>query len=94
MLLFSHEFAQNFWKTGEPITFQVPTQEFQRVMPDGKVVTVKRRPYIRRTSRADVWKYHLREMAVADEPLRYIRKYLMVEEDLDAEDIDIESKGA
>ena len=34
-LLFSHEFAQNFWKAGEKITFLVPKQTFLRTRPDG-----------------------------------------------------------
>jgi len=83
ILLFSHEFASTFWKAGEHITFQVPPQTFQRVGPDGKVSTVTRKSYTRRSAREDVWRYHLREMAVAEEPLRYMRRYLRVEEELD-----------
>ncbi len=85
VLLFSHEFAQNFWKAGERITFQIPTQTFQRIKPDGSIVTVTRKSYTRRSAREDVWKYHLREMAVAEEPLRYMRRYLRVEDDLEEE---------
>ncbi|MBS1815973.1 MAG: hypothetical protein JSS87_13955 [Acidobacteria bacterium] len=85
MLLFSPEFAQSFWKSGEQITFAVPQQEFQRVLPNGKVLTVKRKAFTRRTSRPDVWKYHLREMAASEEPLRYLRKYLHIEEALEEE---------
>ena len=81
-LLFSHEFANAFWKAGEDITFTVPSQSFQRPMPDGTLKTVKRKSFIRRSSRHDAWRYHLREMAFAEEPLRYLRKYLNVEEDL------------
>lgn len=84
-LLFSHEFAQNFWKAGELMTFQVPTQTFQRAMADGSVREVTRKGYTRRSAREDVWRYHLREMAAADEPLRYIRRFLRVQEDLDEE---------
>lgn len=84
-LLFSHEFASTFWKSGAEMTFQVPTQTFERVMPDGSISTVTRKPFTRRSARRDVWRYHLREMAVAEEPLRYIRKYLAVEEELDDE---------
>ena len=84
-LLFSHEFASNFWKTGVDITFEVPAQNFQRLMPDGTMRTVARKPFIRRSSRRDVWRYHLREMALADEPLRYLRKYMHIEEQLDSE---------
>jgi hypothetical protein len=88
VLLFSHEFASSFWKTGEPITFQVSKQIFQRRMADGTVGSVNRKAYTRRSSREDVWRYHLRELAVAEEPLRYMRRYLRVEEDL--EDMEIE----
>jgi hypothetical protein len=75
-LLFSHEFAQKFWKAGEKITFLVPTQTFQRSKPDGSIGTVTRKGYTRRSGREDAWKYHLRELAVVDEPLRYMRRYL------------------
>jgi hypothetical protein len=81
-LLFSHEFAIAFWKPGAEITFQVPTQTFQRRAPDGSIQTVTRKPFIRRSARRDAWRYHLREMALAEEPLRYIRRYLHVEDEL------------
>ena len=84
-LLFAHEFAESFWKSGEMITFQVPGQTFQRKNPDGTIGTVTRKSYMRRSGRGDAWKYHLREMALADEPLRYMRKYLRVEDELDVE---------
>ena len=80
-LLFSHEFAMAFWKPGAEITFQVPAQTFPRRMPDGTIQTIQRKPFIRRSARKDAWRYHLREMALAEEPLRYIRRYLNVEED-------------
>lgn len=82
-LLFSHEFAQSFWKAGELMTFQVPTQTFSRAMADGSVRVVTRKAYTRRSAREDVWRYHLREMAVAEEPLKYIRRFVRVAEDLD-----------
>ncbi len=82
-LLFSHEFAQSFWKAGEKITFMVPKQTFLRTKPDGSIGTVMRKGYTRRSSREDAWKYHLRELAVAEDPLRYMRRYLRVEEELD-----------
>lgn len=81
-LLFSHEFAQSFWKSGSDITFQVPAQTFPRRMPDGTVQMVTRKPFTRRSVRKDAWRYHLREMALAEEPLRYIRRYLNVEDEL------------
>ena len=85
-LLFSHEFASSFWKAGERITFQVPTQTFTRRKADGTIATVSRKGYTRRSTRDDAWRYHLRELAVAEEPLRYMRKYLRVDEDLDLDD--------
>jgi len=91
-LLFSPEFARAFWKAGEPITFQVPSQSFQRRMADGSIATVTRKPFTRRSARKDAWRYHLREMALAEEPLRYIRKYLNVEEDLlDDTEVDLDT---
>ena len=86
-LLFSHDFAQHFWKPGSEITFEVPATSFQRVLPDGRVMTVTRKPFIRRSGRPDAWRYHLRQMALAEEPLRYVRKYLAVEEDLIEQDL-------
>jgi hypothetical protein len=84
-LLFSHEFASTFWKPGEPITFEVPQQTWQRRMADGSIGTVTRKGYTRRSAREDAWRYHLRELAVAPEPLRYMKRYLRVEEEMDEE---------
>jgi hypothetical protein len=89
-LLFSHEFASSFWKAGERITFQVPTQTFTRRKPDGTIGTVSRKGYTRRSARDDAWLYHLRELASAEEPLRYMRKYLRVEEELDPDDLELD----
>lgn len=85
-LLFSHEFASSFWKPGERFTFQVPSQTFTRRMKDGSIGTVNRKPFTRRSARDDAWRYHLREMAVAEEPLRYMRRYLRVEDELILDD--------
>jgi hypothetical protein len=86
-LLFSHEFASTFWKAGELMTFQVPTQSFMRKMKDGTIGTVKRKGYTRRSAREDAWLYHLKELAAAEEPLRYMRRYLRVEDELEAETV-------
>jgi len=85
-LLFSHEFASTFWKPGEVMTFQVPTQTFTRRMKDGSIGTVNRKGYTRRSTREDAWLYHLKEMAAAEEPLRYLRRYLRVEDELEEEE--------
>jgi hypothetical protein len=82
-LLFSHEFASKFWKAGEKITFQIPQQTFQRKKADGTIGTVVRKGYTRRSAREDAWLYHLREMAAAEEPLRYMKRYLRVEEEME-----------
>ncbi len=84
-LLFSHDFASNFWKSGNLMTFQVPQQSFKRRMADGSIGVVKRKAYTRRSAREDVWQYHLQQLAIAEEPLRYMRRYLRVEEDPGAE---------
>jgi hypothetical protein len=91
-LLFSHDFAAAFWKPGEDITFSIPAQTFQRVLPNGSVITVTRKQFTRRSARPDAWRYHLRQMALAEEPLRYLRRYLNVEDDL-AEDVSTASPG-
>ena len=93
-LLFAHEFASSFWKNGERITFQVPTQTFTRRSRDGTIATVSRKAYTRRSARPDAWRYHLREMALAEEPLRYMRKYLNVDEDLNPGDEDQPTSAA
>ena len=85
-LLFSHEFASHFWKAGELMTFEVPTQTFKRRMADGSIGTVTRKAFTRRSARSDAWRYHLRELAMAEEPLRYMRRYLRVEDELTEEE--------
>jgi len=84
-LLFSHEFASSFWKPGTQISFQVPAQSFTRRMADGSIATVTRKPYTRRSARTDAWLYHLRELATSEDPLRTMRKYLRVEDELEAD---------
>ncbi|MGI8770846.1 MAG: hypothetical protein ACR2JE_05375 [Acidobacteriaceae bacterium] len=82
MLLFSHEFAVNFWKAGVQTNLLVPAVSYSRRDRHGNIVTVHRRAFSRRTLRADSWRYHLREMAAAPEPLKYIRRYVVLKEDL------------
>ena len=86
-LLFAHEFARHFWKKGTQITFVLPSQEYTRIDANGKVVTIKRKSFTRRSSRSTsntVWQYHLEQMAVWDEPLRYIRRFILTDEELEA----------
>ena len=49
----------------------------------GSVGTVVRKAYTRRSGREDAWRYHLRELAIAEEPLRYMRRYLRIEDELE-----------
>ncbi len=86
-LLFSHEFAQSFWKAGTAMTLQMPTQSFQRRMADGTIGTVERKSHLRRMVREDAWRFHLKEMAIQEEPLRYIRRFLRVQEELTPEPV-------
>jgi hypothetical protein len=81
-LLFSHVFARSFWLPGSNIAFIVPHSSFTRVSKDGATKVVERRGHTRRTAKADAWRYHLKTMAGSEEPLRYIRKFLLIEEDL------------
>lgn len=83
-LLFSHQFARHFWRPGRRMQFVVPTQEFERINRKGQRITVVRKAYTRRTMRGNVWEYHLREMAATEEPLLYIRRFLITEEELEA----------
>lgn len=85
-LLFSHEFARNFWKKGTQISFILPSREYTRLDKNGKVVTIRRKAFTRRTSRSTsntIWQYHLEQMAVWEEPLRYIRRFILTEEELE-----------
>jgi len=82
-LLFAHDFARAFWKQGSQISFVVPAATYTRRDKEGRIVTVTRKPFTRRTLKADPWKYHLREMAAHEEPVRYIRRFLVIEGDVE-----------
>jgi hypothetical protein len=85
ILVFSHAFAQAFFRSGERLTFVVPQQTYQVMRAAGDIRTVQRKAHLRRSSRKDVWMYHLGEMARASEPLRYLRRYLLTEEIMSGE---------
>jgi hypothetical protein len=85
-LLFSNEFARNFWKKGTQIRFTLPAQEYTRLDRKGQPVIIQRQAFTRRTSRSTsntIWQYHLEQMAVWDEPLRYIRRFILKEDELE-----------
>jgi hypothetical protein len=75
-LLFAHDFARSFWKAGAQMTFAVPSTTYTRVTTNGDVVRVTRKPFTRRMIKRDVWKYHLRQMAAADDPILYLSRFL------------------
>lgn len=81
-LVFAHEFAQAFWLKGSKMTFVVPNNQFTRVSKDGSTRVVERKGHIRRSVLPGAWRFHLKAMAVAEDPLRYLRKFLLIEEDL------------
>jgi len=77
-LLFSHEFAHAFWRPGSQIAFAVPAMSYSRVNGQGEVKQVNRKAFTRRTVKRDVWMYHLGQMAMADDPVAYLCKFLPV----------------
>ena len=81
-LLFSHEFAKTFWKAGLQMSFMVPAVSYPQRRKDGQIVTVHRRAFARRMLKADSWLYHLREMVEAPHPLKYIRRFVVLQEDI------------
>jgi hypothetical protein len=81
-LVFSHDFARSLWKRGAQMNFVVPASTYSRINSKGEIVTVKRKPFTRRTIKADVWKYHLRQMAISEDPIRYLKRFLPTHEEL------------
>jgi hypothetical protein len=75
-LVFSHDFARSFWRTGARISFIVPSITYPRINRQGEIVQVTRKPFTRRTIKPDVWKYHLRQMAGSEDPITYLRRFL------------------
>ena len=75
-LLFSHDFARCFWRSGAQMSFMVPAVTYPRVTARGEVMQVTRKPFTRRTIKADVWKYHLRQMAASEDPIGYLSRFL------------------
>jgi hypothetical protein len=80
-LIFSHDFARALWKKGEQMNFIVPTSTYRRMNCKGEIETIVRKPFTRRTIKADVWKYHLRQMAISDDPLLYLRRFVPQEDE-------------
>ena len=81
-LIFSHDFARAFWKKGAQMNFVVPGITYSRMNGKGQVVTIHRKAFTRRTIKADAWKYHLRQMALSDDPICYLKRFLPTHEEL------------
>jgi hypothetical protein len=79
-LLFSHDFARYYWRSGARISFVVPSVTYPRINRRGEVIQVTRKPFTRRTVKPDVWKYHLRQMAASEDPMHYLRRFLPTHE--------------
>jgi hypothetical protein len=75
-LLFSHDFARCFWRGGAHMIFLVPSITYDKVPVQDEVVQARRKPLARRTIKPGVWKYHLRQMAVAEDPIEYLCRFL------------------
>jgi hypothetical protein len=58
------------------MSFMVPSITYPRVTSLGEVVQVTRKPFTRRIIKADVWKYHLRQMAATENPIEYLCRFL------------------
>jgi len=75
-LIFSHEFASCFWRTGAQMSFAIPSVTYPRVNSFGAVVQVTRKSFTRRKIKRDAWKYHLRQMAATEDPVGYLCRFL------------------
>jgi hypothetical protein len=75
-LIFSHDFARAFWKKGAQMKFIVPSLTYSRVNGKGEVVTINRKPFTRRTIKAGVHVWHLRQMAASEDPIGYLNRFL------------------
>jgi hypothetical protein len=93
-LVFSHEFARALWKKGAQMNFIVPTSTYSRMNGKGQVVTITRKPFTRRTIKADVWKYHLRQLALSNDPMRYLNRFVPTHEELNPQIQEAESLSA
>ena len=85
-LIFSHEFARHFWRAGSTIQFRVPATTYLRVNRHREVVEVSRKPFTKRTNRHGVWRYHLRQMVITEDPLEYLCRFLPSAEHVDKAD--------
>ena len=81
-LIFSHDFARCFWRSGAHMSFMVPSVTYPRLNAKGEVIQVTRKPFTRRTIKENVWKYHLRQMAASADPVDYLCRFLPAHDQL------------
>jgi len=73
-LIFSHEFARCFWRTGRN-QLHVPATTYPRINAHGQVVQVTRKPFTPAPIKPDVWKLSSAPEAAA-ETHRYLCRFL------------------
>jgi hypothetical protein len=93
-LVFSHDFARALWKKGAQMQFIVPATTYARTDGKGDVITINRKPFTRRTIKANVWKYHIRQMSLSEDPIRYLKRFVPTQEDLSSQFVDTEDLSA
>jgi hypothetical protein len=71
------------------MSFMVPSVTYPRITSHGEVVQVTRKQFTRRTIKPDVWKYHLRQMAIADDPINYLCRFLPAQDQVMVREIPI-----
>jgi hypothetical protein len=72
----------------------VPATTYPRINAHGQVVQVTRKPFTRRTIKPDVWKYHLRQTAAAEDPIGYLCRFLPAQDQTWVEEHGAESVAA
>jgi hypothetical protein len=93
-LLFSHDFARCYWRSGAHMSFMVPSTTYPRITAQGDVVQVTRKPFTRRTIKPDVWKYHLGRMAATEDPIDYLCRFLPAHDQTRVRDMHTASMAA
>ena len=53
-----------------------------------------RKPFTRRTIKPDVWKYHLRQMAAAEDPVDYLCRFLPAQDQAKVRDLPVNGSVA
>jgi hypothetical protein len=73
-IIFSHDFAKAFW--GEEVLSEV--REYPIVEKDGKEI-IGDKPILAMTVEFPAWQFHLQQMVLEVEPVKYLEKFLSKE---------------